>query len=534
MPDRTLPDRPNLDQYKKQAKDLVRDCRSSAPDALARFHRYHPDQSQAPMSLTAAQLVIAREHGFENWPKFAAHIETLRIQRAVDSLAEPIGGFLIAATVPQDGSNHTSGTLEEAETILLRYPHVGSANIYAAAVLGNEQAVLAFLAADAKLATVPGGPHAWDALTYLCFSRYLRIDRDRSDAFVRAARALLDAGASPNTGWTAMWQGKPEFESVIYGAAGVAHHGAMTSLLLENGADPNDGETCYHAPENYDNTVTQILLESGKLNDRSRTWILVRKADWHDYDGIKLALDNGADPNAIPQWGNSALQHAIQRDNRAEIIALLLERGADPLLGNGRDGRSGAVMAARRGRGDILKLLRERGFDPQFAGMDRLIAACALADEAAVQSSVTEVPSLLPELLAEGGTLIAQFAGVGNTEGVRLLIDLGVPVDALYAGDLYFDIAKDSTALHVAAWRGWPQTVKLLLQRGANVNVLDGKGRTPLQLAIRACVDSYWKERRSVEWISPLLEAGATLNGIEIPCGYPAADEMLARSLGGK
>jgi ankyrin repeat protein len=531
MPDRILPDRPNLEQYKKQAKDLVRDCRSGSPEAWARFHGHHPDHARAPVSLTAAQLVIAREHGFGSWPKFAAHIETLRIQRAVESLADPVSGFLIAACVPRDGSNHTSGTLEEAETILSQYPHVGAANICTAAVLGNEQAALAFLSAGPKLATAPGGPYAWDALTYLCFSRYLRIDRDRSEAFVRTARVLLDAGASPNTGWTEMWQGKPEFESVIYGAAGAAHHPGMTRLLLEYGANPNDGETCYHAPESYDNTVTQILLESGKLNDRSRTWILVRKADWHDYNGVKLALDNGADPNAIPQWGNSALQHSVQRDNRIEIIGLLLDRGADPLLGNGRDGRSAAVMAARRGRGDILALLRERGVDPLFAGVDRLIAACALADGPAIQSLIGDQPNLVPGLLEEGGTLLAQFAGVGNEEGVRCLLDLGVPVDALYAGDLYFDIARDSTALHVAAWRAWPQTTKLLLERGANVNALDGKGRTPLQRAILASVDSYWKDRRSPDWIAPLLEAGATLDGIEVPCGYKEADELLMRSV---
>jgi ankyrin repeat protein len=531
MPDRTLPDRPNLEQYKTQAKDLVRDCRSGSPQALARFHAHHPDHTRAPVSLTAAELVIAREHGFESWPKFAAHIETLRIQRAVESLADPVAGFLTAATVPRDGSNHASGTLEEAEAILSQFAHVGGADIYTAAVLGDEPAVRAFLSSDLKLATAPGGPYAWDALTYLCFSRYLRIDRDRSDAFVRTAQALLDAGASPNTGWTEKWQGKPEFESVIYGAAGAAHHPGMTRLLLEYGANPNDGETCYHAPETYDNTVTQILLESGKLNDRSRTWILVRKADWHDYNGIKLALDNGADPNAIPQWGNSALQHAVQRDNRLEIISLLLDRGADPLLGNGRDGRSAAVMAARRGRGDILALLRERGVDPQFEGFDRLIAACALADQPAIQSLTNHEQSLLQELLSEGGTLLAQFAGVGNKEGVRCLLNLGVPVDALYAGDLYFDIANDSTALHAAAWRGWPQTTKLLLERGANVNALDGKGRTPLQRAILACVDSFWKDRRSPEWIAPLLEAGATLDGIELPCGYKEADELLMRTV---
>ena len=39
--------------------------------------------------------------------------------------------------------------------------------------------------------------------------------------------------------------------------------------------------------------------------------------------------------------------------------------------------------------------------------------------------------------------------------------------DAKYDGDGYFDIAKDSTALHVAAWKAWPNVVTLLLARGA-------------------------------------------------------------------
>ena len=57
MPERILPDRPNLEQYKKQAKDLVRDCRNRSPEALARLQGNHPDHTQAPVSLSAAQLV---------------------------------------------------------------------------------------------------------------------------------------------------------------------------------------------------------------------------------------------------------------------------------------------------------------------------------------------------------------------------------------------------------------------------------------------------------------------------------------------
>jgi ankyrin repeat protein len=71
---------------------------------------------------------------------------------------------------------------------------------------------------------------------------------------------------------------------------------------------------------------------------------------------------------------------------------------------------------------------------------------------------------------------------------VRHLLDLGVDVGALFAeGDGYFNIAKDSLALHVAAWRANPATVRLLIERGSPIDVPDGKGRTPLALAVRVC-----------------------------------------------
>jgi ankyrin repeat protein len=528
FPIKTLSARPSLEQYKKQAKELLRAWRVGEAEALARVKRHCP--ADATASLTAAQLILAREHGFPSWTKFAAEIESLRIARAVAEIDDPVAAFLSAATVPRE--DHDSGTLEEAEAILARYPHVAGANIYTAAVLADEAAVRRFLALDQKSATAPGAPFGWDALTYLCFSRYLRLDRERSDAFVPTARALLEAGADANTGWweTIDLDTTPRQipERVIYGAAGIAQHAGLTRLLLEYGADPNDEETAYHVSEGYDLTTIKVLLESGRFNSQSLVTLLIRKADWHDLDGMKLALEYGADPSPMTRWGITALHHSIQRDNWIEMIQLLLDHGADPIIKNVRD-FSASTLAARRGRGDVLKLLAERGIDPQLEGVDRLIAACAQADDEAIRTLLEEEPNLAAELLAEGGTLLAQFAGNGNTEGMRRLLDLGVRPDALYAGDRYFEIAQDSTALHVSAWRGRPEATKLLLEHGAPVNALDGDGRTALQLAIRACTNSYWKRGRMPEWIKPLLKDGATTDGIELPTGYAEADALLAQ-----
>jgi ankyrin repeat protein len=537
MPDRQLPARPNLEQYKKQAKDLVKNFSRADPRALAAVKMHHPrfhsmpdaDIDKARFALTDAQLVIAREHGFESWPKFSRHSETLNLIRSVADLTDPVAAFLEMACVPRH-SSHNSGTLDHAEMILSRYPQVASSNIYAAAILADESGVRGFLSSDPKSATAKGGPYEWDALTCLCFSRYLRLDKSRSEAFVRAAKDLLDAGANANTGWFEKnHEPQPEWESVIYGAAGLARHPGMTRLLLDYGADPNDGETPYHAPEGYDNAALKVLVESGKLNVESLTTMLLRKADWHDDEGIRLLLEHGADPNRMTRWQHTAMHWAVRRDNGPPIIEMLLNHGADPTLPNARDGKSAIAMAARRGRGDVLKSVERRGIAPDLHGVEQLIAACAKNDTETVHSLTQSEPDLARQLLAEGGTLLAEFAGTGNTDGVRELLDLGVSVTALYEGDSYFDIAKNSTALHVAAWRAWPSTVKLLIEYGAPINALDGRGRTALALAVRACVDSYWSYRRTPESVEALLQAGATVDGIDIPCGYDDVDELLRR-----
>jgi ankyrin repeat protein len=560
MDAKLLPARPSLEQYRKQAKELVKVFRAVQSrefhDSLAihsgethlevirRVQQRHPrfanlsddEITRTRFALADAQFVIALEHGFESWPKFAQHVEALASANFAAAASNPVAAFIEAACVPRD-SLHSSGTLERAEAILAAHSQVASSDIHTAAILGDAVEVRRFLALDARNATAKGGPYGWDALTHLCFSRYLRLDRARSEGFVATARALLDAGASANTGWMEKsHQPHPEWESAIYGAAGIAQHPQLTRLLLERGADPNDGETPYHVVETYDNAVMKILVESGKLNETSMTTLLLRKTDWHDCEGIQWLLEHGADPNRATQWGRTAFHHAVLRDNSSDILEVLLEHGADPTLVAERpDPRqtagpamSGVAMAVRRGRGDVLKMIERWDIPIELEGLERLIAACARNDARDVRAIREQEPQTVRELGAQGGKLLVEFAGVGNTDGVRHLLDLGVDVNAVTEeGDLYFDVAKNSTALHSAAWRAWPSTVTLLIARGASVNVLDGKGRTALALAVRACVDSYWKGRRTPDSVEALLKAGATVRGVAYPSGYAEVDELL-------
>jgi hypothetical protein len=75
MAARRLPIRPDLEQYRRQAKALRNALAANDPAALERLRQFHPRAEQAlPAKLADAQLVIAREHGFPGWPAFAVEI----------------------------------------------------------------------------------------------------------------------------------------------------------------------------------------------------------------------------------------------------------------------------------------------------------------------------------------------------------------------------------------------------------------------------------------------------------------------------
>src|SRR6476469_3338106 len=97
MDAKPLPVRPNLEQFRKEAKDLFKARRSA--EAIQRFKWSHPPLKDRPeaeiveakLSLADAQSVIAREHAFESWAKFAKHIQEL------DRIDSPVRKFESAA-----------------------------------------------------------------------------------------------------------------------------------------------------------------------------------------------------------------------------------------------------------------------------------------------------------------------------------------------------------------------------------------------------------------------------------------------------
>src|SRR5690349_5204318 len=85
-PRRTLRARPDLDQLKRQAKELLDAFRAGDSDAVAEVAVHMRGATPATFALHDAQLVLARAYGFASWPKLKAHVEGVTLQRAAEAV----------------------------------------------------------------------------------------------------------------------------------------------------------------------------------------------------------------------------------------------------------------------------------------------------------------------------------------------------------------------------------------------------------------------------------------------------------------
>src|SRR5579864_415786 len=164
MNPKSLPTRPSLEQYKKQAKELLKAYRSADMETIRRVKKNHPrfEKLSAPgfdvtkFALADAQLVIAREHGFESWPKFTKRIEVINSEAA--ALEDPVAAFIEAAI--------WHGTLEAAEAILAADPEIARNSVHVAAILGDDAAVRRLIAVDLRNVAKKEAPYDGNALVY--------------------------------------------------------------------------------------------------------------------------------------------------------------------------------------------------------------------------------------------------------------------------------------------------------------------------------------------------------------------------------
>ncbi len=86
FPTRRLPKQPNLEQLRKQAKDLLAQYRAGDPAAIAEIQQFERNPDPTTFALNDAQRVLARAYNFESWPRLKAFVDGANVARLVEAV----------------------------------------------------------------------------------------------------------------------------------------------------------------------------------------------------------------------------------------------------------------------------------------------------------------------------------------------------------------------------------------------------------------------------------------------------------------
>ena len=399
----SLPDAPNLDWLRKQAKHSLDELRKANPDA----------------KLADAQFHLAKRYGFSSWRALKAHIDSLSVE-----------GRLFAAAKKGDVAALAALLDEHPEKLNARNKPYEHTLLHVAASEGHLASVDLLLERGLDVNAREKGDNTY-AMHWAAAGGYLDIVRRLADAGGDVVGHGDDHGLEV-IGWASCWEGGDD-----------AIHRSVVDFLVSRGARH------------------------------------------HIYSAMSLNLADevrrivGADPSMLNSRmsrneNNQMPLHYAVRKNLGEMVALLLDLGADP-LGVDASGMPAAAYATTPEMDrEVMQRIRaltsselvsaERGNRPARAGMMDLIANLALGDWETGERLLNENPRLV-----EVGVL-HMMAKRGDVAAVKWLLDHGADPNARWA---HWD--ADVTPLHLAVLEDHPDVVRLLLAAGADTTIRDSK-----------------------------------------------------------
>ncbi|MGA3323671.1 MAG: ankyrin repeat domain-containing protein [Terriglobia bacterium] len=325
-----LPARPSLEQYKKQAKDFVKACKSGDSQARQRVKKYHPRAGQlihsntwkAELALADAQRVIAREHGFGSWPKFVKHLEGLGRQGSTVAKFESAAEAIVA------------GDVATLERLLRESPEL----------IGDCSARV----------------HGATLLHYVGANGFENYRQRTPKNAVEVVKMLLKAGAEVDA--VAEIYGKSTTLSLVASSVHPERAGVQIALLetlLEYGAAvdgaPGGVNPLIAALHNGRGEAAEFLAERGaRLNLEGAAGVgrLDLVESFFNEDGSLKANATNAQMESGFMW---ACEYG-----RNSVVDFLLQKGVD-LLTRANTGETGLHWAVIGRQLDTIKLLLKRG-----------------------------------------------------------------------------------------------------------------------------------------------------------------------------
>jgi hypothetical protein len=360
MPVKRLPSNPNLDHLKYQAKDLLREHAALNPEAAQRIREFHPrftaamddEIFDAHLSLSDAQLTIAREYGFPSWTRLKRHIEKPTL---ADQLNLPHHERIEDAVFRRAVDLLDAGDVAGLRGWLKQHPNLTHQRIvFEGGNYFRNPTLLEFVAENPlRHGTLPKN-------------------------IVEVTKVILVAGVERSA----------LNQTLMLVSTGSVPRGCgvqlpLIDLLCDHGADPNSAvqAAALHGEFESLNALLRrgaridlpVAAAMGRIEDARRLLPDASREDRHlalslasDFghaEVVRLLLDAGEDPNRYnPIGGHSHTTplHQAAGAGHYEVVRLLVERGARLDLKDILWQATPADWARHAGRTEIEAYLRAR------------------------------------------------------------------------------------------------------------------------------------------------------------------------------